>query len=209
MRKIPLFDLGNVVVKVNFHPFLSWLEGKASAERKDRVSALTRSSLWYDFEFGSISRQEFARRLAALYGASFGQAELEERFCSIFPGPVEGMQELLREFQSQGPVYALSNTNEVHLEWLGREHPELMGAFTRVFASHEIGARKPYPGIYRGVARELGVHPSGLVFFDDLEANVQGARRAGLEAHIFSETGATRDLVQKEAAVEENKEIGR
>lgn len=204
MQRIPLFDLGNVVVKVDFQPFLAWLAGRSAGSDLEGARRLLRSSLWYDFEFGNISRADFARRLRALYRADFTQAELEERFCAIFPGPVEGIEELLRELAGRGPIYALSNTNEVHLEWLNRELPGLMGRFTKIFASHEMRARKPYPGIYRGVASELGVPPAGLLFFDDLEANVLGARRAGLEAHLFLETGPARDWLR---GFEGNEEI--
>lgn len=204
MRRIPLFDLGNVVVKVDFAPFLAWLAERSPGTDPEAIRRLPRSSLWYDFEFGAISRADFARRLRGLYHAEFTQAELEERFCAIFPGPVEGIEELLRELAGRGPIYALSNTNEVHLEWLYRELPSLMGSFTKVFASHELGARKPYPGIYRGVASELGVPPASLLFFDDVEANVLGARRAGLEAHLFAETGPAREWLR---GFEGNKEF--
>src|SRR3989338_625992 len=92
MKRVPLLDLGNVVVKVDFAPFLDWL-CECSAERDTaKVTALLSSSLFYDFEFGNIRRAEFARRLGMLYGAEFPLVELEERFCAIFPGLVEGME---------------------------------------------------------------------------------------------------------------------
>lgn len=184
MKRTPLLDLGNVVVQVDFWPFLEWLSAKAGHEGSDQVSFLLRSSLFYDFEFGHISRAEFARRVGRLYGAEFPAAELEERFCAIFPGLVEGIEPLMEELASEGPIYCLTNTNEIHLEYIRARFP-VMEKFTRVFASHEMGRRKPYPGIYRDVARELGVDPRSLVFFDDVHANVQGALRAGLEAHMF------------------------
>lgn len=187
--RIPLFDLGNVVIRVDFEPFLVWLAERSSSGCREKAGTVLRSSLFYEYEFGNISRQQFAQRLGALYGAEIPLSELEERFCGIFPGPVEGIDEVLTELAAQGPIYALSNTNELHLEWLRRNHAGLMGKFTKIFASHELRARKPYPGIYRDVAEALGVHASRLVFFDDLEANVEGARLAGLEAHLFREAG--------------------
>jgi HAD superfamily hydrolase (TIGR01509 family) len=196
MARIPLFDLGNVVIRVDFSPFLAWLAERSETKSLEHASAVLRSSLFYDLEFGSIGREHFRERLALLYRASFSQFELEQSFCGIFPGPVEGMEEWLLELSSAGPVYALSNTNEVHLEWLKREYPGLMGKFTRVFASHEIGARKPYPGIYRKVAEELQCRPEEIVFFDDLPANVEGARKAGLEAYLFSDTLRARAVLK-------------
>lgn len=184
MKPTPLLDLGNVVVQVDFRPFLEWLGAKAGHRGTDQVSSLLSSSLFYDFEFGHISRAEFARRVGRLYGAELPIAELEERFCAIFPGLVEGIEPLMEELAAEGPVYCLTNTNEIHLEYIRGRFP-VMQKFTRVFASHEMGRRKPYPGIYRDVARELNLDPRALVFFDDVHANVRGALRAGLEAHVF------------------------
>lgn len=185
MRKVPLLDLGNVVVKVDFTPFLEWLSQRAGHGEIAKVAPLLRSSLFYDFEFGHISRREFARRLGGVHGASFTEDELAQKFCDIFPGLVDGVEPALDEMIGAGPVYCLTNTNEIHLEYIRARFP-LLSRFTRVFASHEMGRRKPYPGIYRDVARELDLEPSRIIFFDDLPANVEGARRAGLEAHVFT-----------------------
>jgi len=195
--RIPLFDLGNVIIRVDFEPFLSWLAERSSSGSREQAGTVLNSSLFFEYEFGNISREQFASGLAVLFGASISLPELEERFCAIFPGPVEGIEELLAELAAEGPLYALSNTNELHLEWLRRNHSGLMGKFTKIFASHELRARKPSVGIYRDVAGELGVPASSLVFFDDLEANVEGARRAGLEAHLFRETGQARAVLKR------------
>lgn len=203
MKKIPLLDLGNVVIQVDFRPFLARLAEGAGEGKKELVSQLLGSSLFFDFEFGAISRTEFTKRINGLYAAHFSQAELEESFCGIFPGLVEGIRPAMEELAAAGPIYALSNTNEVHLEWLVRNHPGVMGLFTKVFASHELGARKPYPGIYREVARRIGVEPGSLAFFDDVPANVAGARRAGLEAHLFTETGQLRSWLRELKEIQE------
>lgn len=183
------------MVKVDFQPFLSWLCERSAEKDFEKCRRLLSSSLFFDFEFGQVTPGEFARRLRALFGAEFSSTELEERFCSIFPGIVPGMDSVMEELAAAGPVYCLSNTNEIHLAHL-RLHYPIMAKFSRVFASHELGQRKPYPAIYRNVARELNVAPSQLLFFDDVRANVEGALRAGLDAHLFSEAGQIRDRLK-------------
>lgn len=183
MRKIPLLDLGNVVIHVDFSPFVGWLAEK-SGKSPEELKRLFSSSLFFDLEFGHLTREEFARRLSLWCGADLDQRELEHEFCAIFPAVVEGMEDLLQELASEGPVYCLSNTNEIHLQYLLGRFP-IMQHFTKIFASHEIHKRKPYPGVYQAVADELGLQPSAMVFFDDLPQNVDGALRAGLEAFVF------------------------
>jgi FMN phosphatase YigB (HAD superfamily) len=192
---IPLFDLGNVVVRFSWEPFITWACGLSNNHDRAHAEAFLKSALFIDFEVGAVSREELGRQLAAHFGAEFSQPELERAWCSIFQGLVPGMPEWLAELAGKGPVYCLSNTNEVHLDWIAREMPLALGSFTKVFASHELRMRKPFPEIYREVARQLGTEPSGIVFFDDVQANVDGAREAGLKAYLFSDTSSARDIL--------------
>lgn len=200
MNKILLLDLGNVLIKVDFTPFLGWL-AERSGKEPEKIRAITTSSLFYDFEFGGISRAEFARRVGLLYGAPISLQEVEEHFCGIFPGLVEGMEDFVSELAEEGPVFCLTNTNEIHLEHCRARFP-VLEKFTKIFASHEIHKRKPYPGIYRDVARAIEAEPSNILFFDDVHANVQGALRAGLDAHLFVDSLGAREVLkaQKETA---------
>jgi putative hydrolase of the HAD superfamily len=67
--------------------------------------------------------------------------------------------------------------------------------FERVFASHELGARKPAPESYLHVLREMDVLPSDVTFFDDVEANVEAARRLGMRAYRVEGVDALRSCL--------------
>ncbi len=54
--------------------------------------------------------------------------------------------------------------------------------------SHEVGLAKPDPRIYELAARRLDVAPHELVFLDDVQANVDGARAAGWHAVLHVDT---------------------
>lgn len=47
------------------------------------------------------------------------------------------------------------------------------------FASHEMGLAKPAPEIFRAVENATAIAPHQILFFDDLEENVAGARGCG------------------------------
>jgi epoxide hydrolase-like predicted phosphatase len=51
--------------------------------------------------------------------------------------------------------------------------------------SHEVGCMKPDPAIYRIACDRLGVAPEEALLLDDLQANVEGARAAGMQAITF------------------------
>ena len=65
--------------------------------------------------------------------------------------------------------------------------PALVRSFDRVFASHEIGFRKPERRAFAHIAQATGIPLASMMFFDDLPANVEGAASAGLQAvHVRS-----------------------
>jgi putative hydrolase of the HAD superfamily len=62
-------------------------------------------------------------------------------------------------------------------------------AFDAHFYSFELGVAKPDPGYFRAIVERLEVVPGEVLFVDDKETNVQGAREAGLVAELFPHSG--------------------
>jgi putative hydrolase of the HAD superfamily len=61
--------------------------------------------------------------------------------------------------------------------------------------SCDLGLAKPDEAIYARLIEELGVAPSRTLFVDDISANVEGARRAGLQAVLFESEPQLRDYL--------------
>ncbi len=80
------------------------------------------------------------------------------------------------------PSYAFSNTNPAHERFWAVEYRETLKPLRKVFVSSTIGLRKPDKAAFDHVAREMGVAPACILFFDDALINVEGARAAGLQA---------------------------
>jgi epoxide hydrolase-like predicted phosphatase len=58
-----------------------------------------------------------------------------------------------------------------------------------IIYSHECGMSKPDPGIYALACERLRVEPAQMVFLDDSEPCVEGARRAGIRAVMYQDNG--------------------
>lgn len=97
--------------------------------------------------------------------------------------PLSDVHDLARELRSQGVKIALLTNTEppsrdFHLA-LGYEFFD-----ARVFSCDEALA-KPDPAIYRLAASRLGLSPANCLMVDDKPENVNGARLAGMRAHLF------------------------
>jgi putative hydrolase of the HAD superfamily len=62
--------------------------------------------------------------------------------------------------------------------------------------SHEVGMRKPERRIYELTCEKLGVEPHEMIFLDDVEECVAGAREVGIHGIVY------RDNAQAIADVE-------
>jgi putative hydrolase of the HAD superfamily len=72
----------------------------------------------------------------------------------------------------------------------------LQAATDGVFASCDLGARKPGPAFFDRLAERLNLEPANLLLIDDSHENVAGARIAGWCAEHFT----TRDHFRKRLA---------
>jgi HAD superfamily hydrolase (TIGR01509 family) len=64
-----------------------------------------------------------------------------------------------------------------------------------IIYSHECGMSKPDPGIYALASERLRVAPERMVFVDDYEPCVEGARQAGIHAVLYRDNAQTiRDI---------------
>jgi putative hydrolase of the HAD superfamily len=96
--------------------------------------------------------------------------------------PMPGGQELVQAARAGGlPVALASNFDERLLGLAGAVEPLTLA--DHVFASSELGWRKPSGEFFRAVERRLGLGPEQLLLVgDDPELDIAAARRAGWHA---------------------------
>ena len=177
-----LFDLGGVVLDIDFdRTFASWSRhsGVPLAQLRERFAP---DSHYERHERGEIGAGAYFASLRARLGLELDDANMLAGWNALFAGEIDGMRDLLPSLKAQAPLYAFSNTNAVHIEHFTTRHGELLGAFDRLFLSSQLGLRKPEAKAFDAVTAAVGVPPGEILFFDDLEENVEGARARGLQA---------------------------
>jgi putative hydrolase of the HAD superfamily len=104
--------------------------------------------------------------------------------------------ELARDIKSHGVRTAiLSNMPPDLLRDMRNRFPWLDDFELQIW-SCEHGVIKPDAAIYKLCLEALGCEPQRVLFFDDRPRNVEGARQAGMEAHVFESAEQAREIVR-------------
>jgi len=202
--QLVVFDLGGVLVQVvdSFNRAF----GKAGVELprslRDESTRRAIGDINRRAEIGEIDARGFAQACARLLQLEFDH--MHRVLTCWLEGPYPGAGQLLHTLSEKNVATAcLSNTNDHH--WRAMTAPSGFGDLNLAtlrhhFASHRLRLAKPDPAIYAHVERETGVASDKIVFFDDLEANCEGARRRGWRACRINPDGRPIEQINAELA---------
>lgn len=190
--KLVVFDLGDVILKLNWEKPLSALKMAHANDKELFHRILTSHEGSYDlYERGKIQGQEFFTRFKAELAIDSPTETIETAWESLVDGPTKGIEGVLDQIPDKFPLYLLSNITENLYQYLklGSVVPRfpVLSRFKKTYASFLLQARKPELQIYRQVFEDLKkVHsqllPSEILFIDDRQDNVKGAQKAGFVA---------------------------
>jgi len=175
-----VFDMGGVVVRLK--PLGEVLAG-LELPHEDLWERWIRADAVRVFESGGSTVDEFADSLIRELGVDREPVELIERFRGFPLGLFEGAERLLVETRARCTTAVLSNTNELH--WNTQpDHDVLQRSFDHEYLSFRIGVVKPDAAIFEHAVDDLGVDAAQVLFLDDNQVNVDGARAAGLRSEL-------------------------
>jgi putative hydrolase of the HAD superfamily len=179
--KVVLFDLGGVLIELGGMADMAVFAGESDE------SELWRRWLtcpWVRrFERGLCDSQAFSEGMVESWSMETSPDEFLSAFSSWPLGLYPGARELVESVDIEGglEIACFSNTNVLHADL----HVDRFGIgdlFETRFFSHEIGMLKPDREAFDFVVRALGRSVDEVLFLDDNQINVSGARAAGLRA---------------------------
>jgi len=144
----------------------------------------------FELERGRVSEADFLRALSRESEPELGYEPQLHRFSEIYFDALEvnePMIGVMRDAKTRGFRMALLTNNIREWEPLWRAMLPVDEIFDLVVDSAFVGMRKPEPEIYELTLERLGdgIRPGGCLFVDDVEANVETARRLGMRAVHF------------------------
>ena len=177
-----LFDLGRVVIDIDFSKAAACWAGYAGCAPAEIVARFVQNEVYHHHERGDLEDAAFFANLREILGISISNAQFLEGWNAIFTGEMEGIAPLLARAAKHLPLYAFSNTNRPHVAHISVHYADVLSHFREIFMSSSIKLRKPDPEAYDHVVQAIGVPAARIVFFDDLAENINGAHARGLQA---------------------------
>ncbi len=179
-----IFDYGGVLWDMRWD-LARTLEQEHGLRARTIVETLYGSETYQKLEVGVGDRQawldESHRALEVAAGRELPRLHQHwrERQHLIAPNI-----DLIRRLRPAYKTAVLSNADST-LSRVLRDAHGIADLFDDIVVSADVGMAKPEPQIYALSAHRLGLAPGECVFIDDLQANVEAAREAGMRAVHF------------------------
>jgi len=187
-----LFDLGNVILYVDFGAFwrdLGFFNAEEIAPFKNGYASLT-----LQYETGYISTDEYLNGLRTVFKNRYTVVQLDQAFSCIIQQPVKGITDMMKSISVKCQMALVSNTNEIHYK-LSLKKLEELNIFQKHYLSYKLHVMKPARSFYDAIIKDQGILPSKMIFIDDIDENVKAAQSAGMQAIKFrSKEGLETDL---------------
>lgn len=180
--KALLFDLGNVVIDIDFERIFKKWSHYSGVPTEDMKSVFKVDSAYEQHERGEIGGADYHQHLERILGMELTYDQFREGWNDIMVAPIDQTVNTLKSLKGRIPLYALSNANTLHKQYWEKTFHNELSHFEKVFVSSDIGCRKPEPDAYQHVFDDLGIAAQNIVFFDDLAENVEAASVLGMKA---------------------------
>jgi HAD superfamily hydrolase (TIGR01509 family) len=184
MIRSVISDLGKVILFFDNHIFFRKIAEFCPftaldiAERVHWHRDLIRS-----FDTGKISPEDFYTEVIQRLDADVDQKTFFTIYCDIFSLNVPVL-DILAGLKNRYRLILLSNTDIERFGFIRRAFPEIF-IFDGYVLSFEVGHLKPHPQIYTEAIKKAKARAEECVFIDDIEENIQGARRIGLGTILY------------------------
>lgn len=189
--KFIFFDLGNVLLRFSTERLICQAADLIACDPDRIVKTIYQNGLQRRFECGRISEQEFYDTFCRELDCRPPLDQLKEALSDIF-WVLEETQPIAEHLAVKGfPRGILSNVGVAHWTFCMRKFPDLFKLFPdNHILSFQVGIMKPDARIYAAAwevaARTVPeIQKNEILFIDDLEPNILGAKEFGLDAVQF------------------------
>ncbi|HEY9363635.1 MAG TPA: HAD family phosphatase [Chitinophagaceae bacterium] len=187
-----IFDLGGVLLNIDFNKTQKAFADLGVTNFIDLYTQFHSTPLFVDYETGKISDEKFIEGIRSSAGIPLSDENVISAWNALLLDfPIERLK-LLEKLKTKYRLFLLSNTNALHHAVFQKTVLDLSGKafddyFEKAYYSHSMGMRKPGVEIYEWVLKQNNLSAQETLFIDDTLINIEGAKKAGLQAiHLQS-----------------------
>ena len=199
--KALLFDLGGVIVDLDYKKTANAFENIGLQNAEKAYSQFNQTDLFNLFEIGHISSEEFLAEIQSEITNQVSLSEITKAWNSMIIGFQHSKLEKIKKLSEQVPCYLLSNTNEIHLSYIEQLLQEMgfkhfLNIFESCYFSHQIGKRKPHKETFEWVLNQMNYDAQDVLFIEDSPQHIEGAKSAKLNTFYFKKDSSLSDIYQ-------------
>ena len=185
-----VFDLGGVLVDLDFKGAINGLQQAGFANVKEQLQAFDRDGIFQKFELGEMTAEEFRTAIRENSTVELTDEEVDNLWNTMLLEIPREKLELILDLRGKYMVYLLSNTNSIHWDYVCKNAFNYRGFrvkdyFEETFLSYEMHLAKPDKAIFEKVLQDANLLPEETLFIDDSEANCKAAEEVGIHAHHY------------------------
>lgn len=211
MIKVLVFDMGGVLLDLDLDACFKACREDLGFERvAEFVGPCHQKGLFMELEAGNLTADEFYAGVLSMSAPGKTRDDVIAAFRHFLVGMDGYKVQLLKDLSKKYDLYLLSNNNAMCMPFAREEFERkglpLESVFKKLFLSYEMHLLKPGDAIYQAAIREIRqisgtpdspVLPSEMLFIDDSPANVEAARRNGMQAIGYHQGDDLRALLNE------------
>ena len=184
-----IFDLGNVLVKLNPEGCIGAFKAIGMGELVDSNPQSEGMKLMGKLGVGMITTEAFCDAARELTGTDVTNEDIIDAANKMLVEIPDYKKERLLQLKKAGyRLFLLSNTIDVHWGYCVEhlfpyQNHGVEDYFEHCFLSQRMHLAKPDARIYEEVIRQANIQPDETLFVDDLKENCEAAEKLGI--HTF------------------------
>ncbi len=185
-----LFDLGGVIYDIEMRRTQDAMERLLGKEMGLTLfSKTTQQEIISLYEMGKISTADFIEALRKQFGINGTDAQIAAAWNAILIGVIPERVARLEQLKAHFNLGLLSNTNDLHYEYIYAECVPVYAQMQQCFFSCKMGMRKPNADIFETTLAALGWEKEETIFVEDSPPNILGAKNIGLPVFSIEKEG--------------------
>jgi putative hydrolase of the HAD superfamily len=183
--KLIVFDYGGVIIDLYPEKTRSAFLDLGLRNPDELYSPSGQVGLFDDFDKGLIEPNEFLKELKKYFPSTVETDKIVDAWNAMLGNISTEKINFIRQLKEKYQVCLLSNTNEIHLEYIqSKNQPSNFSNsveenFDKVYYSCRLGMRKPEKEIFEYVMNKHNVNPREILFIDDTPMHIEGANKCG------------------------------